>query len=45
LPSAAPLLMHSLCNLPLLTWTVRSNEDRKRAARWADQVIFESWRP
>jgi len=24
---------------------VRSDKDRKRAARWADQVIFEGWRP
>lgn len=45
LPAAPPLLMHALWKLPLLTWTVRSDEDRKRAARWADQVIFESWRP
>jgi glycerophosphoryl diester phosphodiesterase len=31
--------------LPLLTWTVRSEEDRQCAARWADQMIFESIRP
>ena len=45
LPAGPPLLMHALWKLPLLTWTVRSDEDRKRAARWADQVIFEGWRP
>ena len=45
LPAAPPLLMHALGRLPLLTWTVRSDADRKQAARWADQVIFESWRP
>jgi glycerophosphoryl diester phosphodiesterase len=45
LPAAPPLLMHALWRLPLLTWTVRSEEDRRRAARWADQVIFENWRP
>jgi glycerophosphoryl diester phosphodiesterase len=45
LPAGPPLLMHVLWKLPLLAWTVRNNDDRKRAARWADQVIFESWRP
>jgi len=45
LPAGPPLLMHALWKLPLLTWTVRSDKDRKRAARWADQVIFEDWRP
>jgi glycerophosphoryl diester phosphodiesterase len=27
--------------LPILTWTVRSGEDRKRAAAHADQIIYE----
>jgi len=45
LPAGPPLLMHSLGRLPLLTWTVRSDADRKQAARWADQVIFETWQP
>ena len=45
LPAGPPLLMRALWKLPLLTWTVRSDEDRKRAARWADQVIFEGCRP
>ena len=31
--------------LPLLTWTVRSAEQRARAARYADQMIFEGFRP
>jgi glycerophosphoryl diester phosphodiesterase len=34
-----------LVNLPLLTWTVRTEDDRRRAARYADQIIFEGWRP
>jgi glycerophosphoryl diester phosphodiesterase len=29
--------------LPLLTWTVRSTQDRAMAARFADQVIFEGF--
>ena len=45
LPAAAPLIARTIFGLPLLTWTVRSAEDRARAARWADQIIFEGWRP
>lgn len=45
LPAAAPLVARHLFGLPLLTWTVRSAEDRQRAARFADQAIFEGFRP
>ena len=45
LPAVAPLLARGIFRLPLLTWTVRSAEDRKLASRWADQIIFEGWRP
>lgn len=45
LPSLVPLVARSLLGLPLLTWTVRNEDDRKTAARWADQIIFEGWRP
>jgi len=45
LPAAAPLIARMIFQLPLLTWTVRSEEDRQCAARWADQMIFESIRP
>ncbi len=45
LPAAPALLARTLFGLPLLTWTVRSDDNRKRAARWADQIIFEGWRP
>jgi len=44
LPSPAPLFARSF-GLPLLTWTVRSKKDRRTAARWADQMIFEGFRP
>jgi glycerophosphoryl diester phosphodiesterase len=40
-----PLASRYLFGLPLLTWTVRSAEDRACAARWADQMIFEGFRP
>src|ERR1035437_6284577 len=45
LPAAAPLIARALFGLPLLTWTVRSDDDRRGAARWADQMIFEGIRP
>ena len=44
LPSPAPYIARAF-GLPLLTWTVRSAEDRRHAARWADQMIFEGFRP
>lgn len=45
LPAAAPLILRLLFGLPLLTWTVRNRDDRRRAARWVDQIIFEGFRP
>jgi glycerophosphoryl diester phosphodiesterase len=45
LPAALPLAARRLGGLPLLTWTVRSAADRACAARWADQMIFEGFRP
>ena len=45
LPALAPwLVRHVLC-LPLLTWVVRSDAERQRAQRFADQIIFEGFRP
>jgi glycerophosphoryl diester phosphodiesterase len=45
LPALPPLFASTVLGLPLLTWTVRSEDDRRRAARWADQIIFEGIRP
>ena len=45
LPSPGPLVARHLFGLPLLTWTVRSEEDRARAKRWANQMIFEGFKP
>ncbi|HZQ13814.1 MAG TPA: glycerophosphodiester phosphodiesterase family protein [Pseudolabrys sp.] len=45
LPALAPWVARRLFALPLLTWTVRSEAERARAAAWADQIIFEGWRP
>jgi glycerophosphoryl diester phosphodiesterase len=44
LPAAAPLLARMI-RLPVLTWTVRSEEDHRRTRRWADQIIFEGFLP
>ncbi|MGA2129016.1 MAG: glycerophosphodiester phosphodiesterase family protein [Xanthobacteraceae bacterium] len=44
LPALAPLLGRYLVGMPLLTWTVRTEADRARARRWADQMIFEGFR-
>ena len=45
LPAAVPLAARKIFGLPLLTWTVRTQADRERAARFADQMIFEGFRP
>jgi len=45
LPALAPWVARTVFNLPLLTWTVRNEANRANAARWADQIIFEGFRP
>jgi glycerophosphoryl diester phosphodiesterase len=45
LPAPAPWIARHIFGLPLLTWTVRTPEQRVRAARHADQMIFEGFRP
>ena len=45
LPAAAPWIARHVFGLPLLTWTVRTAEQRQRAARYADQMIFEGFQP
>ena len=45
LPSPAPWIARHVFGLPLLTWTVRTPEQRERAARYADQMIFEGFQP
>lgn len=44
LPATAPLLARYVFGLPLLAWTVRDESERRRA-RWANQMIFEGFRP
>jgi glycerophosphoryl diester phosphodiesterase len=45
LPAPAPWIARHVFGLPLLTWTVRTKEQRERATRYADQMIFEGFRP
>jgi glycerophosphoryl diester phosphodiesterase len=45
LTTPPPLLARHLLGLPLLTWTVRTAAERAHAARHADQIIFEGFRP
>jgi glycerophosphoryl diester phosphodiesterase len=45
LPALLPTLTRSVFGLPLLAWTVRSADNRAKAARYADQIIFEGFRP
>jgi len=43
LPTLATRYVRSNLALPLFTWTVRTEEERAIAARWADAPIFEGW--
>lgn len=45
LPAPAPWIARRLFGLPLLTWTVRTPEQRAAANRHADQMIFEGFVP
>ena len=45
LPAPAPWIARNIFGCALLTWTVRTSEQRARAARYADQMIFEGFRP
>ena len=45
LPAAAPWIARNIFGCSLLTWTVRTPEQRATAARYADQMIFEGFVP
>lgn len=45
LPAGAPYLARLLGRLPVMTWTVRSPEERTHAERHADQIVFEGFLP
>ncbi|HZZ61745.1 MAG TPA: glycerophosphodiester phosphodiesterase family protein [Roseiarcus sp.] len=41
LPHKTPFFMKQLYGLPVMTWTVRTADQREAARKWADQIIFE----
>lgn len=45
LPSLGTVIWRKALNRTLLAWTIRSTDERKRAERWADAMIFEGFRP
>jgi glycerophosphoryl diester phosphodiesterase len=45
LPHCAPYLCRSQLGLPVMTWTVRTPDDRAKAQAHADQIIFEGFIP
>lgn len=45
LPAPGPAIARAFLNRPVLTWTVRTDQDRRRASSYADQIIFEGFDP
>ncbi len=45
LPCASAYLARLLGQIPVMTWTVRNPEDRARAEKHADQMVFEGFIP
>ena len=45
LPHPTPYLCRAGLGLPVMSWTVRTPEQRAMAARWADQMVFEGFVP
>lgn len=45
LPASPPLALRHFFRVPLLTWTVRTEAERRTAREWADQIIFEGFDP
>jgi glycerophosphoryl diester phosphodiesterase len=41
LPAAIPFLLRTLQETPVMAWTVRTAAQRRLAAQWADQIVFE----
>jgi glycerophosphoryl diester phosphodiesterase len=45
LPSGLPYLCRAVLGRPVMTWTVRTPEDRALASAHADQMVFEGFLP
>ncbi len=45
LPHAIPFLARTALAIPVTTWTVRTPAQARVAGQWADQIVFENFRP
>ena len=45
LPHAIPFLARKALGIPVTTWTVRTPAQAEIAKQWADQIVFEGFRP
>jgi len=45
LPAIMPSIARHVFRCPILAWTVRNPVEREKARRYADQIIFEGFRP
>lgn len=45
LPAPAPWIARNVFGCPLLAWTIRTDAQRAKAERYADQIVFEGFRP
>lgn len=45
LETAVPYLCRNAIGLPVMSWTVRTPDERRLAAAHADQMVFEGFRP
>lgn len=45
LPTPITEYVRAVQHVPLYTWTVRSDKDRRNAAKYADAIIFEGFEP
>lgn len=45
LPAEGPSFLSEFYGLPIMTWTVKTKEDRNNAAKYADQIVFEGFNP
>ena len=44
LPHVTPYLLRNAVGVPVMTWTVRTAEQKDQALQWADQIVFEETR-
>jgi glycerophosphoryl diester phosphodiesterase len=45
LPTPAPLFARRVLGIPLISWTIRTPEQYRKARIWTDQVTFEGFNP